>query len=119
MGFVRGGNKAIIKPRRNTRLDRGPSDKRISAIMLKALREKGRSRRMCYGRRWSTETAFLTFKRLYGGYSMAKNMETITKELSIKPMVTIFSNFVSPGIFLLTAIVCHVLIKNHMKLRNT
>ena len=33
------------------------------------------------------ETAFPTFKRLYGEYSMAKNMETIAKELSAKAYI--------------------------------
>jgi hypothetical protein len=31
---------------------------------------------MGYGRRWAAETAFSTFKHLYGEYSMAKNMKT-------------------------------------------
>jgi len=42
---------------------------------------------MGYGRRWSAETAFSTFKRLYGEYSMAKNMENIAKELSAKAYI--------------------------------
>jgi hypothetical protein len=37
-----------------------------------------------YGRQWSAKTAFSTFKRLYGEYSMARSMENITKELSAK-----------------------------------
>jgi hypothetical protein len=55
--------------------------------MFKVLGEKVWSRVMGYGRRWSAETAFSTFKRLYGEYSMAKNMETITKELSAKAYI--------------------------------
>jgi hypothetical protein len=31
--------------------------------------------------------AFLTFKRLYGEYCMAKNMESITKELMAKAYI--------------------------------
>jgi hypothetical protein len=42
---------------------------------------------MGYGRRWSAETAFSTFKRPYGEYSMAKNMENISKELSAKAYI--------------------------------
>jgi hypothetical protein len=35
----------------------------------------------------SAETAFSTFKRLYGEYCMAKNMENITKELAAKAYI--------------------------------
>ena len=76
--------KPIIKPRRNARTDRGPPERRSSVIILKTLGEKVWGRLMGYGRRWAAETAFSTFKRLYGEYSMAKNMENITKELSAK-----------------------------------
>jgi hypothetical protein len=31
---------------------------------------------MGYGRWWAAETAFSTFKRLYGEHSMARNMES-------------------------------------------
>jgi hypothetical protein len=56
------GIKPIIKPRRNARVDRGPPERRGSAIMFKTLGEKAWSRAKGYGRRWSAETAF---KRLY------------------------------------------------------
>jgi hypothetical protein len=68
--------KPIIKPRRNARTDRGPPERRSSVIILKTLGEKVWGRLMGYGRRWAAETAFSTFKRLYGEYSMAKNMKT-------------------------------------------
>jgi hypothetical protein len=42
-------------------------------MMLKTLGEKEWSRVMDYGRRWSVETAFSTFKRLYREYCMAKH----------------------------------------------
>ena len=42
---------------------------------------------MGYGRRWAAETAFSTFKRLYGEYCMAKNMESISKELAAKAYI--------------------------------
>jgi hypothetical protein len=42
---------------------------------------------MGYGRRWSAETAFSTFKRLYGEYCMAKNTENISKELMAKAYI--------------------------------
>ena len=42
---------------------------------------------MGYGRRWAAETAFSTFKRLYGENCMSKNMEKIAKELSAKAYI--------------------------------
>jgi len=33
------------------------------------------------------ETAFSTFKRLYGEYCIAKNMETIAKEIAAKAYI--------------------------------
>jgi hypothetical protein len=40
-----------------------------------------------YGRRWAAETAFSTFKRLYGEYCMLKGMESIAKELTAKAYI--------------------------------
>jgi hypothetical protein len=79
--------KSIIKPRRNARVDRGPPERRNSIITFKTLREKTWGRLMGYGRRWSAETAFSTFKRLYGEYCMARSMENIAKELSAKAYI--------------------------------
>jgi hypothetical protein len=81
------GVNPVIKPRRNARTDRGPPERRSSVMILKTLGEGEWSRMMGYGRRWSAETAFSTFKRLYGEYSMAKNMENISKELSAKAYI--------------------------------
>jgi hypothetical protein len=81
------GIKPIIKPRRNARVDRGPPERRNSVMILKTLGEKAWGRLMGYGRRWTAETAFSTFKRLYGEYCMARSMENITKELSAKAYV--------------------------------
>jgi hypothetical protein len=81
------GIKPIIKPRKNARADRGPPERRNSVMMLKMLGEREWSGRMGYGRRWAAETAFSTFKRLYGEHSMAKNMENIAKELAAKAYI--------------------------------
>jgi hypothetical protein len=86
--LLRGMNiKPIIKPRRNSRVDRGPPERRNSVMILKTFGEKAWSRAKGYGRRWSAETAFSTFKRLYGEYCMARSMENITKELSAKAYI--------------------------------
>ncbi len=37
-----------------------------------------------YGRRWAVETAFSTFKRLFGEHSLARSMDCIRKELVAK-----------------------------------
>jgi len=37
-----------------------------------------------YGRRWAVETAFSTFKRLYGEHSLAMTIDNITWELVAK-----------------------------------
>jgi hypothetical protein len=79
------GIKPVIKPRRNARADRGPPERRTSVMMLKTLSE--REWMMGYGRRWSAEAAFLTFKRLYGEYCISKSMENITKDLMAKAYI--------------------------------
>jgi hypothetical protein len=56
-------------------------------MLLKMLGEKEWSRRMGYSRRWTAEIAFSTFKRLYGEYCMAKNIENISKELMAKAYI--------------------------------
>ena len=40
-----------------------------------------------YGRRWSVETAYSTFKRAFGEVCMAKTMKNITKELAAKAYI--------------------------------
>jgi hypothetical protein len=72
----------IIKPRANARTDRGPPERRISAAILKMFGERGWSMFMGYGRRWAVETAFSTYKRLYGEHTMSRNIEN--KELKAK-----------------------------------
>jgi transposase len=40
-----------------------------------------------YGKRWSVETAYSTFKRAFGEFCMAKTMKNITKELTAKALI--------------------------------
>ena len=37
-----------------------------------------------YGRRWMVETAFSTFKRLFGEHCLARTIDNITRELVAK-----------------------------------
>jgi len=42
---------------------------------------------MGYGRRWAVETAFSTYKRLYGEKTMSRNIENIERELKAKAYI--------------------------------
>jgi hypothetical protein len=80
--LVRGMDiRPVIKPRSNARTDRGPPERRISAAILRMFGGRGWSMVMGYGRRWAVETAFPTFKRLYGEHTMSRNIE---RELKTK-----------------------------------
>jgi hypothetical protein len=81
------GIRPVIKPRANARTDRGPPERRISAAILKMFGERGWSMFMGYGRRWAVETAFSTYKRLYGEYTMSRNIENIERELKAKAYI--------------------------------
>jgi len=83
------GIRPIIKPRANAMTDRGPPERRISAAILRMFGEGGWSMFMGYGRRWAVETAFSTFKRLYGEYCMSRNIE---RELKTKAYIIQHNN---------------------------
>ena len=78
------GIEAVIKPRRNSvpgtaSLARGRVVKEFQELRYEAwAEEKG------YGRRWAVETAFSTFKRMFGEHSLARSMDCITRELVAK-----------------------------------
>jgi len=79
--------EAVIKPRRNSRPDT-PSEARRRAVTLhKRLGYKRWAELKEYGKRWSVETAYSTFKRMFGEYCMAKTMKNITKELTAKAYI--------------------------------
>ena len=81
------GVKPIIKPRHNARADKGPPERRRAVRLIRRIGDEGWARMMGYGKRWAVETAFSTFKRQYGEYCMAKNMESVKKELEAKAYV--------------------------------
>ncbi len=78
------GIEAVIKPRRN----RVPST--LSSARGRAVREfqelgyEGWAREKGYSRRWAAEMAFSMSKRMFGGYSLARSMDCITRELVAK-----------------------------------
>ena len=81
------GIEAAIKPRRNSRLDTPSKARREAVNLYRRLGHKRWVKRKGYGKRWSVETAYSTFKRTFGEYCMAKNMENIEKELTTKAFI--------------------------------
>ncbi|MEM1547348.1 MAG: transposase [Candidatus Methanomethylicia archaeon] len=81
------GVKPIIKPRRNARDDRGPPERCRMVRLIRRMGDEGWAGMMGYSRRWMVETAFSTFKRIFGDYCMAKELTNIAKELTIKAYI--------------------------------
>jgi len=78
------GIEAVVKPRRGSRPDtRSPVRGRAVEEFL-GMGYKVWAEERGYGRRWAVETMFSTFKRLFGGHSLARSMDCIGKELMAK-----------------------------------
>ena len=81
-GFLEGqGIEVVVKPKRNGRCDRGHPSRRRAVELVKSLGYDGWAERVGYGRRWAVETAYSTFKRLFGEHSMARGVVNIAREL--------------------------------------
>ena len=81
-GFLEGlGVEAVIKPRRNSRLDTRCPGRRLAVGRVRELGYDAWARLTGYGRRWAVETAYSTFKRLFGEHSLARSFENIAREL--------------------------------------
>jgi len=78
------GIEPVIKPRRNARLDTGPPARRRAVSQIRELGYEAWARVTGYGRRWAVETAYSTFKRLFGELSLARSFENIARELAGK-----------------------------------
>jgi IS5 family transposase len=78
------GIEPVVKPRRNSRLDAGPPSRRRAVELCRELGYEAWARLTGYGRRWAVETAYSTFKRLFGEHSLARNLENIARELAGK-----------------------------------
>ena len=78
------GVEPIIKPRRNSRPDTPSQARRNAVRQYMDLGHQAWARLKGYGRRWIVETAFSTFKRLFGEHSLARNLENIARELVVK-----------------------------------
>jgi len=75
------GIEPIIKPRRNARLGAGPPARRRAVSQIRELGYDAWAKLTGYGRRWAVETAYSTFKRLFGELSLARSFENIAREL--------------------------------------
>jgi len=78
------GIEPVIKPRRNARLDTGPPARRRAVSQIREVGYEAWARITGYGRRWAVETAYSTFKRLFGELSLARSFENIARELAGK-----------------------------------
>jgi len=88
------GIEAAVKPRRNSRLDTPSEHRRRAVTLYKRLGEKGWTELKGYGRRWSVETAYSTFKRTFGEFCMAKTMKNITREPAAKAYI--YNTLINP-----------------------
>jgi hypothetical protein len=75
------GVEAVIKPRRNSRLDTRCPGRRLAVGRVRELGYEAWARVTGYGRRWAVETVYSTFKRLFGEHSLARSFGNIVKEL--------------------------------------
>ena len=75
------GIESVIKPRRNSRLDTRCPGRRLAVGRVRELGYEAWARVTGYGRRWAVETAYSTFKRLFGECSLARSFENIAREL--------------------------------------
>ena len=75
------GIEAVVKPRGNGRSDRGHPGRRRAVELVRKLGYEGWAELVGYGRRWAVETAYSTFKRLFGEHSLARGFENIVREL--------------------------------------
>jgi len=80
----RRGIEAVVKPRANARTDTGPPSRGSAVGMILELGHATWSEFVGYGRRWAAETAYSTFKRLFGESAMGRSLRSIAMELAGK-----------------------------------
>jgi hypothetical protein len=77
----RRGIETVIKPRVNARSDAGPPSRSHAVGMIRELGYATWQEFTGYGRRWAVETAYSTFKRLFGESALGRSMWSIAVEL--------------------------------------
>ena len=80
----RRGIEAVVKPRINARSDTGPLSRSVAVGMIRELGYGTWAESVGYGRRWAVETAYSTFKRLFGEGAMGRSLGCIALELAGK-----------------------------------
>jgi hypothetical protein len=75
------GVDVVVKPKVNARVDRGHPGRRWAVSTIRDLGYEGWASLTGYGRRWAVETAYSTFKRLFGEGVMGRGMGSIVVEL--------------------------------------
>jgi len=78
------GIDAVIKPRRNSILNTPSRARRYHVDLYRNLGHERWAAIKGYGRRWSVETAYSTFKRVFGGSVTAKTLDNVVRELTAK-----------------------------------
>ena len=74
----------MIKPRRNARSDTGPPARGVAVGQIRELGYGTWVELVGYGERWAVETAYSTFKRVFGEHSLSRSLESIARELAGK-----------------------------------
>lgn len=87
------GVEAVVKPKSNARPDRGHPGRRWAVSAIRDLGYEAWARLTGYGRRWSVETAYSSFKRMFGEGVMGRGMGSIAVELAGK--VAIYNSLVN------------------------
>jgi len=78
------GVEAVVKPRKNSRIDTRSLGRRLAVGRMRELGYEAWARVTGYGGRWAVETAYSTFKRVFGEHSLARSFGNIVKELAGK-----------------------------------
>jgi IS5 family transposase len=74
----------VIKTRRNARSGTGPPARGVTVGQIRELGYGTWAELVGYGRRWAVETAYSTFKRLFGESAMGRSLGSIALELAGK-----------------------------------
>ena len=80
----RRGVEAVIKPRVNARSGVGPQARRLAVGQIRELGYGTWAELVGYGGRWAVETAYSTFKRVFGENVMGRSLGSIVVELAGK-----------------------------------
>ena len=78
------GIEAVVKPRKNARSDTGPPARGVAVGQVRELGYGTWAELVDYGGRWAVETAYSTFKRLFGENAMGRSLGNIALELAGK-----------------------------------